>query len=85
MINTFKEIKERWNAESPKFWKKILGFSVSLGSSAVAILGADKMFDLQTYGVPGIIFTICGYIITACFALGLAAKITKQDFQPTDN
>ena len=72
------ELRERWVAESPKFWKKVLNFSVTLGSSAAAVIGAEKLFDLQSYGVPTIIFTICGYIIVACATLGLSAKITKQ-------
>lgn len=72
------EIKERWKEEIPDFWKKIMKFSVTLGSSAVAIIGADKLFDLQSYGIPTIVFTICGYIIVACAAIGLSAKITKQ-------
>lgn len=53
-------------------------YSVTLGTSAVAIIGADKLFDLQAYGVPTVIFTICGYVIVACAAFGLSAKITKQ-------
>ena len=72
------EVKDRWNSESPAFWKKIMKYSVTLGTSAVAVIGADKLFDLQSYGVPSIIFTICGYIIVACAASGLSAKITKQ-------
>ena len=72
------EVKDRWNSESPIFWKKIMKYSVTLGTSAVAVIGADKLFDLQSYGVPSIIFTICGYIIVACAATGLSAKITKQ-------
>lgn len=72
------ELKERWTAESPEFWKKILSFAITLGTSAVAVLGADKLFDLQAYGVPQLVFTIAGYIIVACAALGLSAKITKQ-------
>lgn len=78
MIKMFKELKERWTAESPEFWKKVLAFAISLGSGAVAVLGADKLFDLQAYGVPQIVFTIAGYVIVACAALGLSAKITKQ-------
>ena len=62
----------------PDFWKKIMKYSVTLGTSAVAIIGADKLFDLQSYGVPTVIFTICGYVIVACAAFGLSAKITKQ-------
>ena len=81
----FKEILERWKSESPKFWKQILYFATILGGSAVSILGADKMFDLQTYGVPQIIFTIAGYIIVFCAALGISAKLTKKDFNNDTN
>ena len=73
-----KELKTRWVAESPEFWKKVLKYATTLGTSAVAVLGSDKLFDLQSYGVPTEIFTICGYIIVACVAFGLSAKITKQ-------
>ena len=78
MINWISEITERWKSETPDFWKKIIKFSVTLGTSAVAVIASEKMFELQSYGVPTIIFTICGYIIVACAALGLAAKITKK-------
>ena len=74
----WKDISDRWNSESPAFWKKIMKYSVTLGTSAVAVIGADKLFDLQSYGIPSIIFTICSYIIVACAATGLSAKITKQ-------
>lgn len=76
--NTIREIQDRWGEETNEFWKKILKFAISLGSGAVAVLGADKLFELQAYGVPQIIFTIAGYVIVACAALGLSAKITKQ-------
>ena len=59
-------------------------FSVTLGSSAVAIIGADKLFDLQDYGVPQLIFTLAGYVIVACATLGLAAQITKKDTNDTN-
>jgi len=78
MINMFKELKERWTAESPEFWKKVLSVAIYLGSGAVAVLGADKLLDLQSYGVPQLVFTIAGYVIVACAAMGLSAKITKQ-------
>ena len=76
-MNWLKEIKERWKSETPEFWKKVMNFAITLGTSAVAVLGADKLFELQSYGVPQIIFTIAGYVIVACAALGLSAKITK--------
>ena len=74
-----KELKERWKSESPDFWKKVKNFAVTLGTSAVAVLASDKLFDLQNYGVPQLVFTIAGYVIVACATLGLSAQITKKD------
>lgn len=79
MTKFFKELKERWKAKTPIFWKKIMEWAIGIGTSAVAVIGADKMFDLQSYGVPTDVFTVAGYIIVACAAIGLSAKITKTD------
>ena len=78
MIEIIKELKNRWKSESPKLWKRIMAISISIGTSAVAVIGADKLFDLQSYGVPQMIFQIAGYVIVFCFAVGLSAKITKK-------
>lgn len=76
---TWASLKTRWKSNTPIFWKKIQSISIKIGISAVSVLGVDKLFELQSYGVPQIIFTIAGYIIVACATLGLAANITKQD------
>jgi len=55
-----------------------MSIAVAVGTSAVAVVGSDKLFDLQAYGIHPIIFTIAGYIIVACAAIGLSAKITTQ-------
>ena len=83
-IYNMKEIIERWKAESPDFWKKIKNFAITLGTSAVSVIGAEKLFDLQNYGVPQLVFTIAGYVIVACATLGLAAQITKKDSNDTN-
>lgn len=72
------EIKERWSAEINEFWKKILNLAVTLGTASIGVISADALWNLQSYGVNPIIFTIAGYILTACGALGLAAKLTKK-------
>ena len=46
MIEILKELKDRWKSESPKFWKKVMTISISIGTSAVAVISADKLFDL---------------------------------------
>ena len=72
----FKQVKIRWSAELNKFWKKVLKVSLVIGSSAAGILLANTTFGLEQYVAP-IIFTISGYVLTACGAMGLAAKLTK--------
>ena len=62
-----------------------MSFSMTIGSSELAVIGAEKLFDLQNYGVPQIIFTVAGYIIVAAAAAGLLAKITKTDTIDTIN
>ena len=76
-MKLYQELKERWSSETPEFWKKVMNFAITLGTSSVAVLAADKLFELQSYGVPQTVFTIAGYVIVACAALGLSAKITK--------
>lgn len=81
----WQEIKERWKSNTPIFWKKIRKYAIVVGSSAVSVIGVDKLFDLQsTYNIPSIIFTVAGYIIVASAAVGLSAQITKDD-KPTNN
>ena len=84
MKEIIQEIKERLKSDTPKFWKQVRSFAVTIGTSAVSIIGVDKLFDLQTYGVPQLIFTIAGYVIVACATLGLAAQITKKDPNDTN-
>lgn len=76
MSETIKEIKSRWNAKLNAFWKRILRVSITIGSAAAGIMLANTTFGLEQYVAP-IIFTISGYILTACGAMGLAAKLTK--------
>lgn len=66
----------RWGEEMNKFWKKVLKISIVIGSSAAGIMLANTTFGLEQYVAP-IIFTISGYVLTACGAMGLAAKLTK--------
>ena len=71
------QVKIRWKSELNKFWKKVLRFSLVIGSSAAGILLMNSTFGLTEFVHP-IVFTISGYILTACGAMGLAAKLTKE-------
>ena len=72
-----KQVRIRWKSQMNKFWKKVLKFSLILGGSAGGMLTIDGIWNVQSFGVPAIIFTVCGYVLTACGAMGLAAKLTK--------
>ena len=74
----FKEVKDRWHSRSPRLFRRLTNFAITLGTSAVAVIASDKMFDLQAYGVPQDVFTVAGYIIVFCAALGLTSKITRE-------
>lgn len=71
------QVKIRWKSQMNKFWKKVLKVSLIIGSSAAGVLLANTTFGLEQYVAP-IIFQISGYILTACGAMGLAAKLTKE-------
>lgn len=79
MKNFIKELIHRWKAESPTFWKKIMKLSITLGTAAAGILFANTQFNLTSYGVSPIVFTVCAYVIVWCGALGLAAKLTIKN------
>ena len=72
------KLKERWKAELNVFWAQVLKISLTLGGAALGIVTANQIWNLQALGVAPIVFTVCGYILTACGALGLAAKLTKS-------
>ena len=56
--------------------------SLTLGGSALGIIAINSQYDLVSLGVSPVILTACGYILTWCGALGLAAKLTMK---PNDN
>ncbi len=70
------QVKIRWKSEMNKFWRKVLKIATIIGSSAAGILLANTTFGLEQYVAP-IIFTVSGYVLTACGAIGLTAKLTK--------
>lgn len=74
----FNEIKDRWHSRSPRLFRRLTNLAITLGTSAVAVIASDKLFDLQSYGVPQDIFTVAGYVIVFCAALGLTSKITRE-------
>ena len=73
----WKLLNSRWVSELNIFWTKILNISLTLGIASGGVITVNGMFNLTNLGVSPMIFTVCGYILTACGAMGLAAKLTK--------
>ena len=66
MLNQLANSKliKRWQSESPDFWKGVQKYSIVIGSGAVAIISADKLFGLIAYG--GYIYYLWIYNCSLC-------------------
>ena len=85
MRKLFKELKYRFFAKSPRFWKNVRKIAVSIGSAALAIILAERQWML---GIDPQIISICGYIVAACAGMGLSAQLTTTNTptnEKTDN
>lgn len=72
-----KTIKQRWNAKTPKFWKKVQTIGLSLAGISSVILTAPV-------SLPVGIVTLAGYLATAGGVVGVISQLAVQD-GPVDN
>jgi hypothetical protein len=72
-MKLIKLIIERWNSETPAFFHGIKKLTLSLGTSATAVLIANESFEL---GLDGPILSICKYSIAICAAMGMTSQLT---------
>lgn len=71
-----KDAKERWNSESPEFFKKIKRIAFSLGTAATAVWVTNETMSL---GLHETILEICKYLIAFAAAMGFTAQLTKDN------
>ena len=69
------EIIERLKAESPAFFKKLKKVAYSVGIAAVAMIVANKTFEL---GVGEGFTTALGYVACICAGIAGTAKLTRE-------
>ena len=69
------EIKNRWNATTPIFFKKLRKLAITVGSAAVGVWMINISMSL---GLGDIILSICKYTIAFSAAVGLTAQITAK-------
>ena len=67
-----KTIKERWNAKTPKFWKKVRNIAIGLGAVAGVILTAP-------IALPAAVVTAATYVVTAGTVAATLAQLTVED------
>jgi hypothetical protein len=65
-------LKERWNAETPKFWKKVQRIAIIAGTVAGLIIAAP-------ISLPAVIVTAAGYVVAVGTAVATTAQLTKVD------
>ena len=65
-------IKERWNAKTPKFWRKVRTIAITAGAIAGVILAAPV-------ALPAAVITAAGYIVTAGTVAATLSQLTVDD------
>ena len=75
MKKLFKELRYRFFAKSPKFWKRVRNIACSIATGAAAVIITDRQMML---GIDPQIISICSYIVAAGAAMGLSAQMTTN-------
>jgi ABC-type xylose transport system permease subunit len=65
-------LKERWQAKTPKFWKKVQRLGIIAGAIGAALVAAP-------IALPAAIVTGAGYLIAVGTATAALSQLTKED------
>jgi len=66
-----KTIKQRWNAKTPVFWKRVQTIGLSLAGISSVILTAPV-------SLPVGVVTLAGYLATAGGVIGVLSQLTIE-------
>ena len=66
------ELKKRWNAKTPDFWKKVQKIGIACGAIGAAIVAAPV-------ALPAAIITAGGYLIAVGGVTATLSQLTKDD------
>lgn len=67
-----KEIKNRWNAPTPKFWKKVQKIGIVAAGIATVIATAPV-------SLPAVIVTAGGYFAVAGSTIAIISQLTVEN------
>ena len=71
-----KDLKERWNSKTPKFWKKVQRIAILVGAVAGTIIAAP-------IALPAAVITAAGYAVAIGTAVATVSQFTIED-KPTN-
>jgi ABC-type xylose transport system permease subunit len=66
------ELKERWQAKTPKFWKKVQKIGIALGVIGGTIVALPV-------ALPAAVVTAGGYLVAAGTVTATLSQLTKED------
>lgn len=67
-------IKKRWNAPTPKFWKKVQNIAIAVGAAAGVVIAAPIT-------LPAAVVTVAGYLVTAGTVAATLSQLTIEDYK----
>lgn len=67
-----KNLKERWNGKTPKFWKRVQRIAIVAGAVAGVIIAAPVT-------LPAAVITAAGYVVTAGTVAATLSQLTVDD------
>jgi ABC-type xylose transport system permease subunit len=70
-------IKKRWNAPTPKFWKKVQKVAIAVGAAAGVVIAAPIT-------LPAAVVTVAGYLVTAGTVAATLSQLTVEDYKDLD-
>lgn len=70
-------LKQRWKAETPDFWKKVGNVGVGIGTVGAILVSG-------TIALPASIVTIGGYMVAIGSVTKVLSKLTIKDGQVND-
>ena len=67
-------IEQRWNAPTPKFWKRVQKAAITVGAIAGVILTAPIT-------LPAAVITVAGYVATAGTVAATLSQLTIDNHE----
>lgn len=68
------DLKKRWNAKTPKFWKKVQKVAIAVGAAAGVVIAAPIT-------LPATVVTVAGYLVTAGTVAATLSQLTVEDYK----